>query len=164
MVWWVVAAAAVSAASSIYSGMRSRDAAKEAANAQEWAAEQNRRMAQLEAENIYETSLLKSDRLRRDAVKYRSSQRTAFTTNGIQAGVGSSRAILDETEALAEADALAMTFDGINGMVSTLSQGELARAQGYAAAASTRAQGRAAMLQGISGAASAIAGAYGGNG
>lgn len=133
----LVAGAVISAGSAVYSGVQQNKAAKKQAALENQQAQMEQDAARREADNI-----------RDQARRVKSAQRAALAGSGVKLDdQGSGAAILDETDRLAEQDALAVLKEGANR--SSLLQGQ---------ASITKGRGKAAVVAGGMNAAASLVG------
>ena len=147
--WWAFVA---SAALSLISGSMSASAARKQAQAQQNQQYMNAMLRELENEQIKEAAVKEAALIRFRANRLRGSQIAQQAATGVVIGEGSAQAVIDDTQALAEADALVVAYNGIAGIRSNNAAARFARMAGDNAISAGRDRAYASLLSGVSGA------------
>lgn len=148
MAWQYIAAAGLS----LLGGAMAASAARKQAQAQQNQAYMNAMLRELENAQIKEAAAKEAALIRFRASRYRGSQIAQQANAGVVIGEGSAQAVIDDTQALAEADALVVAYNGIAGIQSNSAAARFERMAGDNAISAGRDRAYASLLSGVSGA------------
>jgi len=109
-----VAMAGISAATSVAGAMSAGDAQRQQGDAAAYEGFMSQQLREMEAQDVMNQADEKVQQIRRQAQEFRGSQVVQQAANGVMIGSGSAQAMIEKTTQLAEADALATLYSGVN--------------------------------------------------
>jgi len=134
--------------------MQGADAARAQQAAYYQSAYHEKEMSEYNAELIRESSKQQADRVFESARRLRGQQRVAQAAQGVVIGEGSASAVQEDSFNLAARDALVTLYNGIDGQLTELNEGEMAFRSGMNQGHAAGMQATAALIQGVAGVAS----------
>lgn len=146
-------AAVVAIGGSLVGGAMGSSGQRKAGKAQLNAQFHNAMLSELKGEQFRRGQDQKADRIKAAALRMRGQQQASLAARGIVLGEGSAQTVIDETEALAERDALITIYDGIAGEQSASEDARAMRKGGENAASSANAAANATIVNSVAGAA-----------